>query len=256
MSDEPTIHPELREQFAFLEDLPNDPDQLSLIEQALLIGRFIYTLLGRSVGRFFATFLIVFLAASFPALGLVLWLIDSHLTGTRATVAILAAIVCLPLAAIAAFNFVTYRALRDVVEMLGFGEKIGTAFANLLDKQGRNQIPIPQFRKQLNTFIDDTRQEMAPQSKGWKARGQRIIDWMLLTAVKFTLNRLAKGCVVDGKIDVNQLAGAVGEKADDLLLSYIRRVLWDLTRALLCAGILLVWITFALVSYLIGLLFG
>ena len=68
------------------------------------------------------------------------------------------------------------------------------------------------------------------------------------------LNRIAKGCLVDGRVDIVLFATAVGEKADGLFLAYLRGVLWDATRVLIALAIMGVW-AFVLVAAAVSRLF-
>lgn len=238
--------------FAFIDDLPEDIDQLSVIDEVRLIGRFIWELTGRSVVRLIVTFVAVFVVTFLPSLLLILGLTAAS-TYTRGGL-LIAVILCLvPIGAIVSFNYVAYRGLREVVEKLAFGQKIGAGFVAFLEPSDRMRIPLTDFTDRLKDYFTTTRREARPEAGGIKGLLLRTVNRMVFYTSRFVLNRIAQGCVVDGEVDLERFAIAVGQRADDLLISYFKKLLWDLTRLLLSVAVILIWFLIVVVSQLVKL---
>lgn len=65
------------------EGLPENTDQLGVIEAVGVIGRFVWELMGRSIWRMVFIFTAVFLATFLPSILLILWLTFASQTYTR-----------------------------------------------------------------------------------------------------------------------------------------------------------------------------
>lgn len=238
---------------ALLEDIPDDVDQLGVIDEVRLIGQFIWELTGRSVGRLILMFVAVFLASFLPALLLILGLTPATYTYTRGGLLVVVLLCLVPIGAVVSFNYVVYRGLRDVVEKLAFGQKIGAGFVAFLEPSDRMRIPLTDFTDRLKSYFTTTRREARSEASGMKGLLLRTVNRMVFYTARFVLNRIAKGCVVDGEVDLERFAIAVGQRADDMLISYFKKLLWDLTRGVLGIAVILIWILIAVVSQLVKL---
>ncbi|MEM1027840.1 MAG: hypothetical protein AAGJ38_07130 [Planctomycetota bacterium] len=237
-----------------LADLPEDVEQLSVIDEIRLMGRFLWELVGRSLGRLVLTFCTVVVASWLPAALLVLLLTYASQTYTRAGLFIVSALCLIPLSALVSFNFVAYRGLRDIVDRLAFGQKIGAGLVAAIEPLNVMRIPLDDFTGRLKTYLIQTRAEV-PRPQGAVRRiSFRVFNATLFFAARFTLNRIAKDCVVDGQVDLERFATGVGERADGLLISYFKTLLWDLTRFFLGLGVFLVWLLVVVVTQLVKLI--
>lgn len=251
---QPTMSKTSDAPFAFLKEIPEDTDQLSVIDEVRLIGRFIWELAGRSLGRLMVTFAAVFLTSFLPSLLLILGLTVASQTYTRTGLLILITLCLIPIGAVVSFNYVTYRGLRDIVEKLAFGQKIGAGFVAFLEPSDRMRIPLSDFTSRLNGYFKKTRHESQTEERGIKRFIFRVVNGMIFYTAWFVLNRIAKGCVVDGEVDLEKFAIAVGERTDEMLISYFKKLLWDLTRLLLSIAVILLWLLIVVVTQLVKFL--
>lgn len=152
------------------------------------------------------------------------------------------------------FNYVTYRGLRDIVETLAFGQKVGAGFVASLEPSDRMRIPLTDFASRLKGFFTKTRREVQSQEHGFKGLFFRVVNGIVFYTAQFVLNRIAKGCVVDGEVDLERFAIVVGERADEMLISYFKALLWDLTRALLSIAVVVLWLLIIVVTQLVKFL--
>ena len=219
-----------------------------------MIGKLIWELVGRSLMRLVLVFLAVFLASFLPSTWLVLWLTTASQTYTRGGLLVVALICLIPAAALMGFNYVAYRGIHDIVKQLAFGQKLGAGFVAFIDPSDGMRLPLTDFTSRLKTYLKATRREAEAESHGVKGMAFRAFDGMVFYTARFVLNRIAAGCVVEGQVDLEQFATAVGDRADDLLISYFKKVLWDLTRLALGIGVIVFWILIVLITQLVKLL--
>lgn len=239
---------------AVFEGLPDDPDQLTVIDEVRLLGRFVWELTSRSLGRLVFTFLAVFVASWLPAALITFGLTYATQTYTRVGLLTVAAVCLIPLAALVSFNYVAYRGLRDIVEKLAFGQKIGAGLVAFIGPADHARIPLDDFTERLKTYLSKTRAEVSTPDGRFKRVASRVINATIFYAARFTLNRIAKDCVVDGQVDLERFASGVGERADGMLISYFKKLLWDLTRVFLSVAVLLLWLLIVVVTQLVKLI--
>ena len=230
------------------ESIPDETDGLSVIAEIRLIGDFVWALMGRSFLRLVLIVVTVFLASFLPAALLVLWATVATQTYTRGVLIVVAFICLIPLAAVMGFNYVAYRGLRDVVEKLGFGKMIGAEFVAFLKPSGEMLIPLADFSGHLDKYLTITRREAGDDVGGIKGLCIKIVGKALLFSARVVLNRIAKGCVVDGQVDLVRFGSAVGERAGEMLISYFKRLLWDIARMIIGLLILLIWLVLFLIA--------
>ncbi|MEM6852943.1 MAG: hypothetical protein AAF593_00875 [Planctomycetota bacterium] len=239
---------------ALLEKIPEDTTSLTIIQEVKLMGQFLWELVGRSIGRLILIFAAVFAASWLPAAVLVLLFTYASQTYTRTGLFIVAAICLIPLAGLASFNFTAYRGLRDIVNKLAFGQKIGAGLVAVIEPLNLTHIPLDDFTDRIKSFLTQTRAEV-PRPEGTIRRlAFRGFNAVIFFAARFTLNRLAKDCVVDGKVDLERFAAGVGERADGILISYFKTVLWDLTRGFLVIGTVVVLILVIAITQIVKLI--
>lgn len=228
------------------------PEQTSPFGIAHTIGRTIWELTGRSIRRLVLTFVAVFLAGFLPSLLITLFSTVASQTYTRGGLFVLILLCMIPIAAITAFNRVAYLGLRDVVRELGLGQQLGAAFVAYIDPSDRMRMPLTDFTRRLKQFTTTARREAREEFHGLRGMPLRIVNVSVFYCASFVIRRIAKGCVVDGEVDLERLAIAIGQRADDMLIAYFKSVLWDLTRLVVSAAILLLWILLYVVITLMG----
>ncbi len=165
---------------------------------------------------------------------------------------VLGGLLLIPICALVAFNYTVYGGLRDIVQLAGVGKAVGDAVAEQLQKQGLDSVTLPEFTRELRKLLKTYNQEMGDHGKGFRGWLERRIDGTLLFVVGFVLNRIAKGCVENGRVNVQQFATHVGERADQMVIDYLRTVLWDLTRLLLILGAMILWLVMWLLSLVLN----
>ena len=241
------------ESFDELIDLPDDLDQLSVIDEVRLIGRFVFGLAGRSVLRLALIFVTVFFASFLSSTLLILVLTASTQVYTRGALFVIVVICLIPIGATMAFNYVAYRGLREVVEKLGFGQKIGAGLVAYLEPTDRMRLPLTDFTGQIRGYLTQPRQEAKSELRGVKGLFLRGVNRAIFYTARIVLNRIAEGCVVDGEVDLERFAVAIGERADEMLVSYFKKLLWDLARIVVGIAILVLWLLIILVTQLVNL---
>jgi len=236
-----------------LEGIPADVDQMTVVDEARVIGRFIWHAIGRSFWRLVFMFSVVFVASLLPALLIIVGLTPSQQTTLRGILIATAVVYLTPVATFVAFNFVVYGGLRDIVERLGFGQKIGAGFIAFIEPSERMSIPLSEFGDRLKGYLTMTKKEAEKETRGFKGFVICVGDWMVFTTVRFALNRIAKDCVVDGDVDLERFATGVAQRVDGVLISYFKALLWDLTRVILALLVLLLFVLLVIVTQLIKL---
>lgn len=226
-----------------------------VFDEILVIGRVVWELAGQSLGRMALVFAAVFVASFLPALLLILGLTVATQTYTRAGLLILVVICLVPAAALVGFNYIAYRGLSDIVKKLGFGQALGAEFITYLEPTGRMRLPLHELTDRLRLFSKETRRDARVQTPGLKGLCFRAVSAMVLYSACLVINRIAKGCIVDGEVDLERLANAIADRADDLLISYFKKILWDLTRLLISLAVLALWLLLYAVITVINLLF-
>lgn len=226
---------------------------MSFVDEVRLVGQFVWDLACQSFWRLILIFGSVFLASFLPAALFILALTVATQTYTRGVLFVVAFICLVPIAALMAFNYVAYRGLRDVAEKLGFGKKIGAGLVAYLEPSDRMRLPLSDLKSRIKRFLSITRREARSETRGMKGLCTRVAGWMFLYTARVVLNHIAKGCVVDNEVDLERFATGVGERADGMLISYFKKLLWDLTRLVLSVAVLLVWLIIIAVTQLINL---
>ena len=123
--------------------------------------------------------------------------------------------VCLvPIATIVAFNRVAYLALRDIVKEIGLGQQLGAAFVAYLEPSDRMRLPLTDFTKRLKRYTKAARGEACEEFHGVRGVFLRFVNAAVFYAASFVISRIAKGCVVDGEVDLERFAIAIGERAE------------------------------------------
>ncbi len=232
-------------------ELPVITEPTDAVSTAKLIGELLWTLTGRSIVRLIIVFLSVFVASSVVTFLLIGWLYAESTGWSRTGVSVFVLLLLVPASALASFNFATYSVLRDIVEKLAVGQKIGEAFVTKLSASGVTTLPIPQFRDALAAFTKQTHAEASTELRGVRGWFARQADRVLMFAVRLVINRLAAGCVTDGGVDLAQLGPKVGERVDSMVINYLRKVLWDLTRLVLSVGMLVLWLLLYVLSFVL-----
>ncbi|MEO1235892.1 MAG: hypothetical protein AAFX76_03790 [Planctomycetota bacterium] len=236
------------------EGIPEDRERLTVAEGTQLIGRFLWVLTGRSLGRLVMIFVLVFVGSFLPAVLLVLALTAAGQVYTRGVLLILAVLCVVPLSAVAGFNFVAYRGLRDIVEKLAFGRKIGAGVIASIEPFDRQRIPLDDFTDRMRSYFGQTRRQVPKPDGRLKRAAFFVLNAALFFAARFTLNRISRDCVVDGEVDLDRFAVGVGERADGVLIAYFKRLLWDLTRVVLVVAALVLWFFIVVVTQLVKLI--
>jgi len=233
--------------FAGMENV-DDIDEMSYLDQGRLVGRAIYELTGRSVRRMVAGFTAALLATGLPT-GILIWLALGQANPTTRTATwIFGILVVVTGAAVLALGHVLYSGLRDVVEQIGLGRLLGSAFAARLDREGTGSLPLPDFAQRLKAFTAEAEHKSRPDNEAslWTPIA-RLANRVTFFAARVVLNRIAKDCVVDGHIDVARFTEGVGKRADQLLVRYLRTVLWDLVRGVVGFALVILWLAIGLV---------
>lgn len=216
--------------------------QASVFEAAHVIGKIIWELTGKSVGRLILTFIAVYLASFIPSLLIILGFTVASQSYTRSGLLILVVICLIPIATVMAFNRVAYLGLRDIVKKIGMGQRLGAAFVAFIDPSDRMRIPLTDFSSRLKQFFKAARKEAREEYQGFRGVFLRGVNAMVFYSASIVLNRIAKGCVVDGEVDLEKFATGIGEHADNLLISYFKKILWDLTRLVVGIAVLVIWV--------------
>ena len=236
------------EPFAFMTEDHHDLDAMSDVE---ILGRFVWELTGRSAKRLVAAFLMVLIGSALPTVLLIVWLFSSNAAATRGFMGVFAAVVLVLIAAFFALNYVVYSGLRDVVHRIGIGARLGAAFAAKLDDQGLDHIPVADFSDRLRRFLTGEAAKSKPQKGGLRSWIVRTALGVLFFGVRVVLNRIARGCVVDGKVDMVAFAEGIGEQTDKMVVRYFQTLLWDLMRVIVVVVLLLLWLVMTVISAVI-----
>ena len=223
-------------------------------EIAHVIGTTLWELTGKSVGRLALTFVAVFLASLLPSLLIILGVTVASQTYTRTGLLILVVLCLIPIAAIVTFNRVVYLGLRDVVKEIGLGQQLGASFVAYLDPSDRMRLPLNDLTDRLKQFSIEARREAGEEFRGVRGILLRSASAMVFYSACFMIKRIAKGCVVDGEVDLVRLGTAIADRADHMLISYFKKILWDLTRAVVSLMLLVFWILLYLTIKIISLL--
>lgn len=226
--------------------------QASVFEAAHVIGKIIWELTGKSLGRLVLTFVAVYLASFIPSLLIILWLTVASQSYTRSGLLILVVICLIPIATVMAFNRVAYLGLRDIVKEIGLGQRLGAAFVAYLEPTDRMRIPLTDFTERLKRFTKTARREARDEYHGVRGLFLRAVNATVFYAARFVINRIAKGCVEDGEVDLERFAVAIGERADDMLIAQFKSILWDLTRLVVGVAVLVFWVLLYLVITIIN----
>lgn len=222
------------------------------LDEVQTIGQFVYALAGRSVFKLVLIFVTVFFASFLPTALIIFGGTVATQAVTRTTLLILGGICIIPFAALAGFNYIAYQGLRDIVKKLNFGSHIGAALVAFIKPVGGLRIPFKEFTSRLKVFSNRTKKEATAEAHGFRGLFLRAVTSVVVFAACFTLNRIARGCVVDGKVDLERFAVAAGGRADEMIIGYFKKVLWDLTRLFISLAILILWLLIFLVTKLIG----
>lgn len=225
-----------------------------VFETAHLIGKLLWELSSKSAGRLMLTFAAVYVASFLPALLIILWFTVASQTYTRGGLLLLVLICLIPIAAMMGFNRAAYLGLHDVVKKIGLGKQIGAAFVAFIEPSDRMRIPLTDFSSRLKQFSKTARNEAREEYHGVRGFFLRGVNAMVFYSASFVLNQIAKGCVVDGQVDLEKFATGIGDRADDLLIAYFKKILWDLTRVIVGFAVLFVWLLVYLAIQLINLL--
>ncbi|MEM1446108.1 MAG: hypothetical protein AAGF84_08640 [Planctomycetota bacterium] len=223
----------------------------NLGETANAIAKLLWTLTGKSIARLAIVFFAVFIASTAGTLLLIAFAFADSTGWTRAGVAIVAIALITPIACVTAFNFTVYRVLRDLVEQLQVGALLSQAFVTTLAGEETKTIPLPSLNAVLKRFTTEVHQQMADEYRGLPGWFARQADRVLLFATQIVIQRIASGCVVNDEVDLDRFGEAIGHQVDNLVIDYLRSVLWDLTRVVMSVAFLLLWIVLYLLSYLI-----
>ncbi|MEM6258738.1 MAG: hypothetical protein AAGI37_10545 [Planctomycetota bacterium] len=226
----------------------------SVFDVAHVIGRTLWELTGRSVGRLILTFAAVYFASLLPSLLIILGVTLASQTYTRTGLLILAVLCMIPTATIVAFNRVIYLGLRDAVKELGLGQQIGAAFIAYVEPSDRMRLPLDDLSDRLKLFSKTACKEAKEEFHGVRGFFLRSANAMVFYTACFVIKRIAKGCIVDGEVDLVRLAASLGERADDMLIAYFKKILWDLTRAVISLALLVFWVLLYLTIKIISLL--
>ncbi|MEO0474897.1 MAG: hypothetical protein AAF085_02845 [Planctomycetota bacterium] len=226
----------------------------SIFEFAHVIGKTLWELTGKSIGRLVLTFAAVYLASLLPSLLIILGVTVASQTYTRNGLLILVVLCMIPIATIVAFNRVIYLGLRDIVKELGLGQQIGAAFVAYIEPSGRMRLPLADLSDRLKVFSKRAREEAKEEFHGVRGLFLRSANAMVFYTACFVIKRISKGCIVDGEVDLVRLATALGERADDMLITYFKKILWDLTRLVISFALLVFWILLYLTIKIITLL--
>lgn len=216
------------------------------------IGSVIDELLGRSVWRMIVVFICVFFGSLAPA-ALVIFISTAASHSTTRGILIVAAAICIfPFGAIVGFNYVAYRGLSKIVEELGLGKLIGSELVAYLVPGERMRIPLPEFTERFNDYFNGALQKIKCDNHGLKGLLISATSSVVLLAIKLAMRRIAKGCSVDGELDLALFAQKIADRADSIVIGYFKKMLWDLTRILLVIGQLLLWCSLWLIIQIIG----
>lgn len=226
----------------------------SVFEIAHVVGKTLWDLTGKSVGRLILTFAAVYLASFLPSLLIILGVTVASQTYTRTGLLVLVVLCLIPVAMIVAFNRVVYLGLRDIVKELGLGQQLGAAFVAYLEPSDRMRLPLTGLSDRLKLFSKTARREARAEFHGVRGLFLRSANAMVFYTACFVIKRIAKGCIVDGEVDLARLATAIGERADDMLIAYFKKILWDLTRVVVSLALLVFWILLYLTIKIISLL--
>lgn len=224
------------------EDVRDATDSPGVFEVAHTIGSIIWKLTGKSVGRLIITFVAVFLASFLPSLLIILLATVASQTYTRGGLLVLIVLCLVPIAAVVAFNRAAYLGLRDVVKKADLGQQLGAAFVAFIEPSDRMRISLKDFSSRLKRFTNLARQEAGEEYHGFSGFFLRGVNTMVFYSASFVLSQIAKGCVVDGQVDLEKFAIGIGDRADDLLISYFKKILWDLTRLVVCIAVPVIWV--------------
>lgn len=216
------------------------------------IGLIIWELLGRSVWRMILAFVCVFLASFAPAAIIIFASTAASQSTTRGVLLVLAALCIVPLGAIVGFNYVAYRGLSKIVEELGLGRLIGSELAAYLVPGDRMRIPLAEFNDRIKAYFKGTRQKINAENRRLKGLIISAGSSAVLFTIRLAINRIAKGCLVDGELDLPLFAQRIAERADRLVIGYFKKILWDLTRILLILAQLILCCVLWLVTLAIG----
>ena len=240
-SDEP-------QPFAFITEGDRDPSEMSDFE---LIGRTLWELAGRSVRRLVVAFALFFVGSALPTVLLISFALATNAGATRGVVLAAAGVALAMTATYFALNYVVYCGLRDVVQKMALGARLGAAFAAKLDRQGLDHIPIEDFSKRLGAFLAGAAEDSKPGRGGLRSWFARTTHRVLFFGVRVVLNRVARDCVVDGKVDVAAFAERIGERTDQMIIRYFRGLLWDLMRIVVSFAIFVIWSLVIVISLVI-----
>ncbi|MEM9347318.1 MAG: hypothetical protein AAGB26_11950 [Planctomycetota bacterium] len=235
-------------------DTAETASRSSVFEVAHTIGKTLWELTGKSIGRLVLTFVAVYLASFLPALLIILGATLASQTYTRTGLFILVVLCMIPIATIVAFNRVIYLGLRNIVKELGLGQQIGAAFVAYLEPSDRMRLPLTDLSDRLNVFSKTARKEAKEEFHGVRGLFLRSANALVFYAACAVIKRIAKGCIVDGEVDLVRLATALGERADDMLIAYFKKILWDLTRAVISLALLVFWTLLYVTIKIISLL--
>ncbi len=156
----------------------------------------------------------------------------------------------MPVAGIASVNFVVYRAIRDIVERLAFGSKVANELLALLQQTGQTRIPLAEFIDHLRSYLGKTRKSI-PQPRGWLRRKvSRLANGAIFLASRLAIKRIARDCLVDGEVDLERFAKGAGESADQMVIRYLKTLLWDCTRGLIAVVVPILWLMISVMAAL------
>ncbi|MEM6393970.1 MAG: hypothetical protein AAF797_14465 [Planctomycetota bacterium] len=215
------------------------------------LSRVLWLLAGRSVLRLIVVFVLVAVVMISPTLLVIAWLFADAQGWSRTGIAVVVVVCLLPVCGVAAFNHTTYRVLAEIVRRLALGRRFARLFIRGLGKRREGAITARSFDKAWTGFakqrVVDARQQ---RDSGFRGK----VEWLGFRAtlwfVGWTVKRLARRSMVDGRVDLGRFADSVGERIDSEVIRTLRRLLWDVTRLVL--GFL--WLLLVAVLWLLGLI--
>ncbi|MEM6552798.1 MAG: hypothetical protein AAF750_11820 [Planctomycetota bacterium] len=221
------------------------PEALGIDGTLAGLSRVLWLLVGRSALRLVVVFVLVAVLMVSPTLLLIAWLYADAEGWSRTGVVVVAVVWLLPVCGVAAFNYTTYRVLAEIVQQLALGRLLSRLFLRALGQRRVAAVAGSDFDEAWTGFakrcVADARQEKEAGFRG-------DVEWLGFRAtlwfVGWTVKRLARRSMVDGRVDLDRFADSVGERIDDEVIRTLRSLLWDITRLVL--GLLWVLLLIAL----------